>query len=42
MIPEQNVVDLTFDRPFVFAIVDQSSHTILFVGILGDPEGAKP
>jgi len=41
MIPEQNVVDLTFDRPFVFAIVDQSSHTILFVGILGDPEGAK-
>ena len=29
-------------RPFVFAIVDQSSHTILFVGILGDHEGAKP
>jgi serine protease inhibitor len=41
-LPEQNAVKLVFDRPFVFAIVDQTSHTILFAGILGDPEGTQP
>jgi serpin B len=41
-VPEQNVPKLTLDRPFVFAITDQTSHTILFVGILGDPEETQP
>jgi serpin B len=28
---------LTFDRPFLFAIRERSSGTILFLGVLGDP-----
>jgi serine protease inhibitor len=29
--------ELTFDRPFVFAIRERSSGTLLFVGRVGDP-----
>jgi serpin B len=35
------LINITFDRPFVFAIVDNRTQAILFVGLLGDPESAK-
>jgi serine protease inhibitor len=35
------VVNLTFDRPFVLAIVDENTQAILFLGLLGDPEHAR-
>jgi serine protease inhibitor len=33
--------ELTFDRPFLFAIVDNKSGQMLFVGLLRDPDKAK-
>jgi len=33
--------DLVFDRPFLFAIVDNASRQIVFIGVLRDPEQAK-
>ncbi len=37
---EPRVVILTFDRPFVFALVDELNQIILFAGILGNPDRA--
>ena len=39
---EPKVVILTFDRPFVFAIFDELNQVILFAGILGNPDRARP
>jgi serine protease inhibitor len=40
--PSQRPFNLVFDRPFLFAIVDDASGQIVFLGVLRDPEQAKP
>jgi len=37
MLPREDF-NLVFDRPFLLAITDQESGTILFLGIIGDPK----
>jgi serpin B len=39
--PALKLINITFDRPFVFAIVDNRTQAILFIGLLGDPNSAK-
>lgn len=34
--PSQKNVELTFDRPFVYAIVDSQTHIPLFMGVIND------
>jgi serine protease inhibitor len=40
--PIKKPFNLVFDRPFLFAIVDDQSGQLIFAGILRDPEQAKP
>ena len=40
--PRLTPFNLVLDRPFLFAIVDDDSGQLLFVGVLRDPEKAKP
>lgn len=40
-LPLPTGIKIVFDRPFVLAITDQQTRTILFTGILGNPENAK-
>ena len=39
MMRPREAFNLVFDRPFVAAIVDEKSGTILFLGIIGEPRG---
>ncbi|MBW0001604.1 MAG: serpin family protein [Verrucomicrobia bacterium] len=39
-LPLPTGIKVVFDRPFVLAITDQRTQTILFTGILGNPENA--
>lgn len=34
--PSQTNIELTFDRPFVYAIVDSQNHIPLFIGVIND------
>jgi serine protease inhibitor len=38
IMPPREDFNLVFDRPFLLAITDQESGTILFLGIIGDPK----
>ncbi|MDR1799666.1 MAG: hypothetical protein LBR19_07285, partial [Bifidobacteriaceae bacterium] len=35
--PDDNSIDITFDRPFVYAIVDTEAGVPLFLGTVGWP-----
>jgi serine protease inhibitor len=39
--PVKKPFNLVFDRPFLFAIIDDQSGQLIFAGILRDPEQAK-
>jgi serine protease inhibitor len=39
--PPEKPFNLVFDRPFLFAIVDDESGQLIFIGVLRDPEQAK-
>ncbi|MDR1799669.1 MAG: hypothetical protein LBR19_07300, partial [Bifidobacteriaceae bacterium] len=36
-IPDDNLIDITFDCPFVYAIVDTEAGVPLFLGVVNDP-----
>ena len=39
--PSKKPFNLVFDRPFLFAIIDDQSGQLIFAGILRDPDQAK-
>jgi serine protease inhibitor len=39
--PPKKPFNLVFDRPFLFAIIDDQSGQLIFAGVLRDPEQAK-
>jgi serine protease inhibitor len=40
-LPSKKPFNLVFDRPFLFAIIDDQSGQLIFAGILRDPDQAK-
>jgi serine protease inhibitor len=42
MMPEEVGLDVTFDRPFIFALTDQETKSILFTGIIANPADRPP
>ena len=39
--PTKKPFNLVFDRPFLFAIIDDQSGQLIFIGVLRDPDQAK-
>jgi serine protease inhibitor len=42
MVPEKEMLDVTFDRPFICALTDQETKAILFAGIIANPADRPP